>query len=121
MSASQTNPTRTAVTYGFTTVAGALLGTLGVFQALAGISAIAKDDVFAVTDDYVYKFDLTTWGWIHLILGALAVLIGVCLLLGQTWARVAGIALAILSAISQFLWLPYQRCGRSSSSPSTSP
>ena len=29
------------------------------------------------------------------------------LLSGQTWARVVGITVAVLSAIAAFLWLPY--------------
>jgi hypothetical protein len=32
---------------------------------------------------------------------------GYGLLSGQTWARVAAITLAVLSAITNFLWLPY--------------
>jgi hypothetical protein len=34
------------------------------------------------------------------------VVIGVSLLRGQTWARVAGIIAAVVSAIINFVWLP---------------
>jgi hypothetical protein len=34
-------------------------------------------------------------------------LAGIGLLAGQTWARVVGIVLAVLSAIANFLFLPY--------------
>jgi hypothetical protein len=32
---------------------------------------------------------------------------GICLFLGQTWARIAGIILAVLSAVTNFLFIPY--------------
>jgi hypothetical protein len=59
------------------------------------------------TRNYLFKFDVTTWGWIHLILGIIVALAGWGLLSGRTWARVVGITLAVLSAIANFLWLPY--------------
>jgi hypothetical protein len=40
---------------------------IGVFHAIAGLSGIIKDDFYAVLPNYVLKFDVTTWGWIHLI------------------------------------------------------
>jgi hypothetical protein len=46
-------------------------------------------------------------GWIHLLLGLLVAFAGWGLLSGQTWARVVAITLAVLSAIANFLWLPY--------------
>ncbi|MGW2013747.1 DUF7144 family membrane protein [Streptomyces sp. NPDC001927] len=79
----------------------------GIMMLLGGISAIAKDDVFLTTRNYIYAFDLTGWGWVHLILGIVITLAGVALFSGATWARVVGIALAGLSMISNFLWLPY--------------
>lgn len=92
---------------GGTIFAAVLLTTVGVFQVLEGISAIAKDEVFRVTGDYVFKVDLTTWGWIHLLVGALAVLIGVSILYGQGWAMIAGIVVAMVSALANFMFMPY--------------
>jgi uncharacterized membrane protein (DUF106 family) len=43
---------------------------------------------------------------IHLLVGLALVVIGVSLLRGQTWARVAGIIAAAVSAILNFVWLP---------------
>jgi hypothetical protein len=42
----------------------------------------------------------------HLILGIVVALAGVGLLAGRTWARVVGITLAALSAITNFLFIP---------------
>ncbi len=81
--------------------------TVGILQIFQGISALAKDDVFVVGPEYVYQFDLTTWGWIHLILGIVVVLVGLALLTGAMWARVCAIIIAALSIIANFLWIPW--------------
>ncbi|UYP19417.1 hypothetical protein OED52_02245 [Rhodococcus sp. Z13] len=87
--------------------AAVILVTLGVITLLQGISAVANDEVFVVGIEYIYKFDFTTWGWIHIVIGALMVLVGAALIAGATWARVTAIVLAALSIVANFLWLPY--------------
>lgn len=79
-------------------------GIMAIFQGMAGI---AKDDIFVVTRDYAYTFNLTSWGWIHLTLGVLVALAGVALFTGAMWARITGIALASLAMLANFMWLPY--------------
>ena len=56
--------------------------------------------------NYIYAFDLTVWGVLHLLVGLALVVIGVSLLRGQTWARMAGIIAAVISAIMNFVWIP---------------
>jgi hypothetical protein len=58
-------------------------------------------------DDYTFKLDTTAWGWIHLLLGVLLVGTGYALLSRRAWAGVAAIVLAGLSAIANFLFIPY--------------
>jgi hypothetical protein len=87
--------------------AGAALLTVGLFQFLEGISAVAKDDVFVRTASYVFEFDLTTWGWVHLIFGIVVAVVGGAILAGQGWAMVAGIVVAVVSALMNFVWMPY--------------
>lgn len=87
--------------------AAVLLVTVGVLEFLQGISAVAKDDVFVVGVEYAYKFDLTAWGWIHLVLGVIVALIGAVLFTGATWARVGAVVVCAVSIIVNFLWLPY--------------
>ncbi|WP_329389224.1 hypothetical protein OG625_35605 [Streptomyces sp. NBC_01351] len=93
---------------GGTVFAAVLLLVTGVLAIFQGIAAIAKDDVYARVGDYVFKFDLTAWGWIHLIVGIVVVLAGVGLFAGSELARGAAIGLASLSVILNFVWLPYQ-------------
>ncbi|MFE6714712.1 hypothetical protein ACIOMM_12990 [Streptomyces sp. NPDC087908] len=93
---------------GGTVFAAVLLTLAGILAILQGIAAIAEDDVYARVGGYVFAFDLTSWGWIHLILGILVTLTGAGLFQGANWARAAGVFLAGLSMIANFLWLPYQ-------------
>jgi hypothetical protein len=92
---------------GFVSFAAIIMVLTGGLQALAGLIAIFSDEVYATTPDYLFKFDTTTWGWIHLLLGAVIFLAGFGVMIGQTWARVVGITLAVLGAIVSFLFVPY--------------
>jgi hypothetical protein len=99
--------TKSGLGSGWLVFAGVLMVFGGFMTLFAGIAAIANDDVFVATNDYVYRFDLTGWGWIHLILGIVIVLAGFALFQGATWARVVGVVLVGLAMIANFLWLPY--------------
>ncbi|MFF8726357.1 hypothetical protein ACF073_07670 [Streptomyces sp. NPDC015171] len=88
--------------------AGVLMLCGGVLAIFQGIAAVADDIVYARVDTYVYRLDLTGWGVIHIILGALVLMTGIGLLMDMAWARIAGLFLAALSLIAQFLFLPYQ-------------
>jgi hypothetical protein len=87
--------------------AAALLLMLGIWQVFLGIAAIARGSFFVAAPNYLYEFNVTTWGWIHLILGIVAVVTGFFLFSGAAWARGVGIALAVLSAVANFFFLPY--------------
>ncbi|WP_084513339.1 DUF7144 family membrane protein [Nocardia mikamii] len=99
--------TRYAVAAGTSLAAAALLAVTGVVSILQGVSAIAKDDVYVSGPDYIYKFDISGWGWIHLILGILMVAAAAGLFTRSTWGQMLAIALLGLSIIANFLWLPH--------------
>ncbi|MEU9954633.1 hypothetical protein [Streptomyces sp. NPDC050982] len=92
---------------GLTVFAAVMLMIAGVLDIFRGIMGIAEDDVFVTTRDYVFAYDLTGWGWIHLILGAVAVIISLGLFQASLWARVAGVTIAGFIIIANFLSLPY--------------
>jgi cytochrome b subunit of formate dehydrogenase len=79
----------------------------GVLNVLQGIAAIAQDEVYARVDNYIYRINLTGWGWILVVLGVVLAVTGAGILKGAEWARLTGIVLASLSIIAQFMFLPY--------------
>ena len=87
--------------------AGIMMIVVGIWEALEGLIAIFQNELYVATRRYLFQFDVTTWGWIHVILGLVVAFAGYGLLTGRTWARVVAITLAALSAVANFLWLPY--------------
>jgi hypothetical protein len=79
----------------------------GCFQAFAGLVALFENEFYVATRNYLFELDATTWGWVHLILGVVVALAGLAVLAGRVWGRVVGITLAVLSAIANFLFIPY--------------
>ncbi|MGW7255582.1 DUF7144 family membrane protein [Streptomyces sp. NPDC054834] len=87
--------------------AAVMLAIVGVLDIFRGIMGIAQDNVFLTTSGYVFQYDLTGWGWVHLILGAVAFVVSLGLFQVATWARVAGVVIAGFLIIANFLSLPY--------------
>jgi hypothetical protein len=92
---------------GWAAFAAFMMILIGGFHAIQGFAAILKDDFYAVTPNYVFEFDVTTWGWIHLIVGVIVVIAGFAIFGGAAWARTIGVIMAFISAIANFAWLPY--------------
>ena len=93
---------------GFVGFAGMMLILIGCFHAFTGLAAIFDDDYFVVGRNYVYDLDTTAWGWLHLIFGVITVIAGFSIYNGAVWARTVGVAIAAISAIGNFLFIPYQ-------------
>ena len=92
---------------GLTLFAGVILATVGVFQFFQGLAAVIKGSFYVVAPNNIYEFSISSWGWIHLILGIVLAVTGFFILTGQPWARVVGIVVARPSALSNFLFIPY--------------
>jgi hypothetical protein len=88
--------------------AATMLIMVGFYQALAGLVALLNADFYASPRNYTFDLDVTAWGWLHLVLGTVAALIGIGLIRRSTWAGVAGIVIAMLGALANFLFIPYQ-------------
>lgn len=85
----------------------------GVMMMLAGGLEFMHGLIAAINDEWVVwgnradlYLDLSTWGWVHMILGAVVFLAGIGVLSGNILARIVGVALACLSLIANFLFLP---------------
>jgi hypothetical protein len=92
---------------GFILFAGIMMVLSGAFQAFAGLVALFENEFYVTTRNYIFQFDATTWGWIHLLVGLVVVLAGFAVMAGRTWGRVVGITLAVLSALANFAFIPY--------------
>jgi len=88
-------PRRNPVAKGVSVFAGAILGVAGVAQALAGIAAIADDTYLVKVDGYLYAFDATAWGVIHLLFGLALAIVGFAIITAKSWALVIGMVLAL--------------------------
>lgn len=80
---------------------------MGVFQFFEGLAAVIDDDFYVRLSNYTYDFDTTAWGWIHLVLGVLLVIIGMALFAGSRAGAFTAVFLAGLSAIANFFFIPY--------------
>lgn len=92
---------------GFALFAGVMMVMAGVFGVIAGIAGIAENKFYVVRAGYVFEFDVTAWGWIHLLIGVLVGVAGVFVFSGQPWARGIGIATAVVHAVVNFIFIPY--------------
>jgi hypothetical protein len=91
---------------GMAAFGGVMLMVAGVFHAMAGLVGIFNDSYWLVSSQQlVITVDYTAWGWVHLGLGVLAIAAGAGILGGQTWARVTGVVLAVLSALVNIAFL----------------
>lgn len=92
---------------GWATFAAIMLMIGGVWGVIVGLAGIAKDDFFIVSPDWVFQLDITTWGWIHLLVGIVLFASGIGIFSGNVLARTVGVIVAALGAIANFAWMPY--------------
>jgi hypothetical protein len=91
---------------GWLVFAGLMLIMVGAFQAIDGLVALFKDEVYLVRPDgLVVNVDYTAWGWVHLLLGILLIAAGAAVFSGRAWGRTVGVLAAILSAVLNFAYI----------------
>jgi hypothetical protein len=92
---------------GWIVFAALMLVMLGIFHVVQGLVAVFRDEVYVVgSEGLVVSVDYTSWGWTHIVGGAIAVLVGACLIAGQMWARIVAVVIAMLSAVVNIAFLP---------------
>ncbi|MGZ9275464.1 MAG: DUF7144 family membrane protein [Nitrospira sp.] len=92
---------------GFSVFAAVMMMMIGVFQAIAGLVALFNSSFYVVGEKWVFQFNTTTWGWVHLILGIVVFFAGAALFSGAVWARTVGVILSVIVAVLSFAWLPW--------------
>ena len=99
-------PDRRSAWVGWVVFAGVMLLLVGTFQIVDGLVALFDDGYYLVRPDgLVVNVDYTAWGWLHLIIGIIALGAGLGLMTGRTWARAVAIAVAAFSAIVNFAFI----------------
>ena len=91
---------------GWAAFAGVVMFIIGSLDALWGLGGILNDDILVVGGHGAIVADLTTWGWVHLILGSAIALTGLGLLVGNEAARWLGVLFLAINAILQIVWFP---------------
>ena len=92
---------------GLSLFAGILMMITGLFNAMEGVVALARNEVYVLTPRYLFAFDLTTWGWIQIVLGIIVLAAGIGVVTGRLWGRVVGITIAALTMLANFAFIPY--------------
>jgi hypothetical protein len=91
--------------YGWVMFAATMLGLLGTLNFIEGIAAISNAKFFASHAHYMIG-SLHTWGWVVLIIGVAQWLVAIGIFMKNQFARWAGVAVAMLNAIAQLLFIP---------------
>jgi len=91
---------------GWVFFASVMMLIYGGMQIISGLVGIFRDDFYAVSSTGVVVFDVTTWGWINLVLGIVYLLTGFGLLAGATWARIVGVFFTVLAILANVAFLP---------------
>lgn len=99
-------PPRRTGWVGWVWFGGAILVLVGIFNVIHGLVAIVRDQVFVVAPQSVLLFDVTGWGWVHLILGVIQIAIGAGIFAGARWALALGFLAAMVNAAFQLVSLP---------------
>jgi hypothetical protein len=102
-----TEPNYSSWAVGWAGFAGVMLIMIGVFDMIQGLVALFNDEFYVVTQEWIFEFDITAWGWIQLILGVILIASGIGIFSGNVAARTVGVIIAGLAAIANFAWLPY--------------
>jgi hypothetical protein len=92
---------------GWTAFAGITMMIMGGWWLISGLVALFNSEFFVVTQNWIFQFDISTWAWVHLIIGIIVLLAGFGIFSGQVWARTVGVIIAVLATLVAFAWLPY--------------
>lgn len=90
---------------GWVYFAAFMLVVLGFFQSILGLTALLNDEFYLALNGTLLVFDYTTWGWIHLIFGIIAIVAGTALFNGSMWARVLAVILVGINFLMQFAFV----------------
>jgi hypothetical protein len=93
--------------FGAIMMAAVMMTVAGAFSVLEGLLALLSPTFFLNGGGRVLALNLTAWGWLHIVLGALMLVTGVGLWAGASAsARTVTVGLIAINILVQLVWLP---------------
>lgn len=103
----RTAPRDSGAWTGWVRFGGVVMTIIGGFAVIQGFFALFSPTYVTLTGAGVLLFDLTAWGWLHILLGALVLATGLALVgSAPGWARGTAIVLLALNTIVQLAYMP---------------
>jgi hypothetical protein len=90
---------------GWVVFAGTMAVIVGFFNIIQGLVALFDDQYFVVAGGDLLLLDFTAWGWVHLLVGVVMLVVGFGIMRGSPWSLVAGVVIAAVQAILQLGFL----------------
>jgi hypothetical protein len=87
---------------GFAAIMLVIIGAIDFFE---GLIAVIRGSYYQYTPQGIVVFSTKEWGWIHIIVGILLILIGLALAAKSPWARWAAVIVIIVNLLAQLGWL----------------
>jgi hypothetical protein len=91
--------------YGWIAFAAAFMIINGLFGLVVGLAALLKDDFVVISENSLVTFNVSAWGWIHIIFAIALIAIGYSLFRGETWATMLSVVIVGLHMVAQFTFL----------------
>ena len=92
---------------GWVTFAMTMFIIVGTLNVIYGLAMLINDELVVFGAEEVFYIDISIWGWITLLLGALALWVAAGIGEGKTWAQILGITAAALHAVNAFLIMEF--------------
>jgi hypothetical protein len=91
---------------GWIAFAAMIMTVKGILNIFQGLVAALNDEWVVFGNQANLYLDISEWGYIHIILGAVVLLSGLALFSGNVLARTVGVLVAAASILINFFWLP---------------
>lgn len=88
-------------------MAGTLMFLSGLLTFFIGITGVIRGIFFNRVAAYPFYFSVRSRGVTLLVIGAVAAVVGLALLVRMHWARHVATVVAVVSAVANFMFLPF--------------
>ena len=91
---------------GWVVFAGVMMIIGGSLNLFYGIVAAVNDDGSGGPTATTWYLDMSEWGWVHIIVGAIVLLAGIGVFSGNILARTVAVIVASISLMANFFYIP---------------